>query len=108
MKPEILEELSKGNWGSGPRRLVLDRVVKFIAVCLILILLFWLILIEDYTSLFFLLGAMSGFLVFMISRFLQNNFGKERPKQGPADSPEVRKRASSAEARRKSAVGDRD
>jgi len=108
MKADILEQLANGNWGSKARYLVLNRVIKFIAVCLILILLFWLVLVEDYTSLFFVLGAVSGFFVFLTSRFLQNNFGNERPKKGPPDSPEVRKLASSEETRGRSAVGDRN
>ncbi len=108
MKADILEQLANGNWGSKARYLVLNRVIRFIAVCLILILLFWLVLIEDYTSLFFLLGAVSGFFVFLTSRFLQNNFANKRTKEGPPESKEITKLTSLEDTRRKSVVGDRD
>ena len=78
MKREILEDLATGHGGSQLRRFIFYRVIKFITVCLILILLFWLVLTEDYTSLFFILGGISGFLVFLASRLLQNNSRKEK------------------------------
>lgn len=108
MKTETLEQLAKGNWGSGLRHLVLNRVIKFITVCLVMILVFWLILVEDYTSLFFLLGGVFGFLIFVVRRFLENRFGKERFKEDSDNSPEVRKVTPPEETKRKSAVGDRD
>ena len=108
MKADILEQLANGNWGSKARYLVLNRVISFIAVCLILILLFWLVLIEDYTSLFFLLGAVSGFFVFLTSRFLQNNFANKKTKENLPDSKEVTKLASLERSKGRSAVGDRN
>lgn len=108
MKTETLEQLAKGNWGSGLRQLVLNRVIKFITVCLVMILVFWLILIEDYTTLFFLLGGVLGFSIFITLRFLENRFGKGRLKGDSDDSPEVRKVTPLEETKRKSAVGDRD
>lgn len=83
MKTEILEELVKGNWGSKLRRFVLSRVIRFITACLVLIFLFWLILLEDYTALFFLLGAISGFLIFVVLHSVENRFGKGHLKKGP-------------------------
>lgn len=108
MKTEILEELAKGNWSSKPRRLILNRVIKFVIVCLILTLLFWLVLLEDYSTLFFLLGGVSGFLIFMSLRFLENRFGKEKLKEDSDDSPEVRKLASIEKTKQRNVVGDRD
>lgn len=106
MKTEILEELAKGRWGSKLSRLILIRVVKFITVCLILILLFWLILLEDYSSLFFFLGAISGFLIFMALRFLENRFEETQNKEGFGKSQEVRKLAESEKTKRRSAIRD--
>lgn len=83
MKTEILNDLAKGSWGAKLRHLVFIRVIKFITVCLILNLLFLLVLLEDYTSLFFLLGAVSGFLIFMALHFLENRFGREHFKKEP-------------------------
>ncbi len=87
MKTEILEELVKGNWGSNLRRFVLSRVIKFITVCLMLIFLFWLVLLEDYTSLFFLLGAISGFLIFVVLHSVDNRFGQKYLKKGTEVNP---------------------
>jgi hypothetical protein len=106
MKTETLEQLAKGNWGSKVRYLVLNRVIKFIAVCLVLILVFWLILVEDYTTLFFLLGGALGFSIFVTLRFLESRFGKGGLKEDYGDSPEVRKVTPREETKRKSAVGD--
>jgi hypothetical protein len=83
MKTEILNDLAKGSWDAKLRHLVFIRVIKFITVCLILNLLFLLVLLEDYTSLFFLLGAVSGFLIFMALRFLENRFSREHFKKEP-------------------------
>lgn len=106
MKTETLEQLAKGNWGSGLRHLVLNRVIKFITVCLVLILIFWLILVEDYSTLFFLLGGALGFSIFVTLRFLDSRFGKGKLKEDSNDSPEVRKVTPLEESKRKSAVGD--
>jgi len=91
MKREILEDLATGHGGSKLRRLIFYRIIKFITVCVILILLFWLVLVEDYTSLFFLLGGISGFLVFWVSRLLQNNLRKEKLKESPEAKSESMK-----------------
>ena len=106
MKTEILNDLSKGSWGAKLRHLVFIRVLKFIIVCLILNLLFLLVLLEDYTSLFFLIGAISGFLVFAAFHFLENRFGKEKPRECSENFKEFREPASLEQSKRKSAVGD--
>lgn len=106
MRAEILEDLAQGHLGSKLRRLIFIRVVKFIAVCLILILLFWLVLTEDYSSLFFLLGGLAGFLSFLALRFLENRFGKNQKKEDSHSSPEVRKLAELKETKLKSSVKD--
>lgn len=106
MKIEILEDLAKGNWGFTPRSFILGRVIKFVTVCLIFTLLFWLILLEDYTTLFFLLGGISGFLIFIIQHFLENRFGKDKLRESPENLKEIRKPASLEQSQRKSTVGD--
>ena len=104
MKTEILEDLVKGNWGSNLRRFVLNRVIKFIIVCLMLVFLFWLVLLEDYTSLFFLLGAISGFLIFVVLHSVDNRFGKEHPKKEPEVNPRQSKLTDFEEIRRNTAA----
>jgi hypothetical protein len=106
VKTEILKDLAKGNWSARLRHLISIRIVKFIIVCLVLNLLFLLVLLEDYTSLFFLLGAISGFLIFITLHFLDNRFGKEKTVQDSESLKEFRKDTLQEEDRRKSAVGD--
>ena len=106
MKTEILEDLAKGNWSSKLRHLISIRIVKFIIVCLILNLLFLLVLLEDYTSLFFLLGAISGFLIFITLRFLDNRFGKEKIKESSESLKEFGGSASIEQSKPKTTVGD--
>jgi hypothetical protein len=104
MRTEILEELAQGNWGFKIRRLVFTRMAKFVTACLILTLLFWLVLLEDYTTLFFLLGAISGFLIFMVMRFLENHFGGGRNKEAFGNSLEVKKLTQLDKTKPKSAI----
>jgi hypothetical protein len=59
--------------------------------CYAFYLIYGLVLVEDYTSLFFLLGAISGFLVFLASRLRQSSFGKERLKESPGSKSESMK-----------------
>ena len=106
MKTEILEDLAKGNWSARLRHLISIRIVKFIIVCLILNLLFLLVLLEDYTSLFFLLGAISGFLIFITLRFLDNRFRKEKPWEGSESLKEFKEPASFDQSKPKTKVGD--
>jgi len=104
MRAEILEDMAEGHLSSKLRRLIFIRVVKFIVVCLILILLFWLILAEDYSSLFFLIGGVAGFLSFLALRFLENRFMKNQNKEDSQSSPEIRKLAELKEIKPKSSV----
>ena len=108
MKTEILEYLAKGNWSSKLRHLVSMRIVKFIVVCLVLNLLFLLVLLEDYTSLFFLLGAISGFLIFISLRFLDNRFGKEKLKERSEISSDQSELANLEQVRRNPTVKNKN
>jgi hypothetical protein len=107
MNAQILEEVTQGRFGSKVLlRLIVPRAVKVIAFCLILTLLFWLMLLENYAWLFLSLGAISGLVIFWALRFRGNRFGENQGKEDHKRLPEVRSLAEPEETKRTSPVED--
>ncbi len=73
MKPKTLEELTQGRMGSkAVVHLVIARTAQIIAFCLALVLVSWLVLLENYTWLSLLIGAISGSIIYAALRFFGN------------------------------------
>jgi hypothetical protein len=72
VKDEILEGLVKGHLGfSSFIRVVWARVLRVMAVCLILTLIVWLVWLGKFALAAFLTGAAVGLFVFLLGRFLR-------------------------------------
>jgi len=90
VKAQILEKLVKGPLELSPILcLVLIRVIKVIAVCLMLTLVIWLVWLGKYTFGSFLGGAALGFFVFSILRFLKRNLTGPKATEGLSTTDEV-------------------
>jgi hypothetical protein len=73
MNVQILDEIIQGRFGSKALfRLIVSRIIKTVALCLIFTLLLWLLLLEDYVLLFLSLGVISGLMIFWMWRFMEN------------------------------------
>ncbi len=90
MKTETLEELTQGRLGSkAVIHLVITRTAQIIALCLALVLVSWLILIENFAWLSFLAGAICGSLVYAGLRFFKNRLENIQDKPDLEQSVEV-------------------
>ena len=86
--------------------LVFTRMIKVIAVCLILTLIFWLLWLQEYVGGFFLLGASLGFLVFWVLSLLKHHLGYQQDKESSGVTEEVEKLADPKKIRSKTPVED--
>jgi len=90
MNVQILDEIIQGRFGSKALfRLIVSRIIKTVALCLILTSLLWLLLLEDYALLFLSLGAISGLVIFWTLRFMENGLRGNQEKEDHNKSPEV-------------------
>ena len=91
-KSPMSEESAKGRLESKRfLRLVFTRVIRVIAVCLVLTLIVWLLWIGKFTLGSFLAGAVLGFLVFWILSFLKHHLGYQQIKKSSGVIEEVGK-----------------
>ncbi|MCK4385303.1 MAG: hypothetical protein KAW52_03480 [candidate division Zixibacteria bacterium] len=107
MKGQMLEESTKEHSESKLLLyLVFTRMIKVIAVCLILTLIFWLLWLQEYVWGFFLLGASLGFLVFWVLGLLKHHLGYQQDKESSGVTEEVEKLADPKKIRSKTPVED--
>lgn len=107
MKGRVLEESIKRHLESKRfLHLVFTRVIKVIAVCLVLTLIFWLLWIGKFTFGSFLAGAAAGFLVFLILCFLKRYLGNQKATESLGMTEEAGKLTDSEEIRPKAPVED--
>ncbi|MCK4225172.1 MAG: hypothetical protein KAX39_08315 [candidate division Zixibacteria bacterium] len=107
MKDQILEKLIKERLGFDLFiRLVFTRMIKVMAVCLILTLIAWLLWLENYVWGSFLAGAVLGLLVFLILNFLKRHLGYQKAKESPGATNEAGNLTDPEEIRPKASVED--
>jgi hypothetical protein len=100
MNVQILDEITQGRFGSKALfRLIVSRIIKTVALCLIFTSLLWLLLLEDYALLFLSLGVISGLVIFWMWRFMENRFGGSRETEIPYRLPDVEELSEPKEAK---------
>ena len=107
MKAQILEKLVKGPSGFDSfLRLVFTRVIKVIAVCLVLTLVVWLVWLGKFTLGSFLAGAASGLFVFFILSLLKHHWGHSQAKESSIEDEKLGKLVDQNEIKPRTSVED--
>ncbi len=107
MKGQMSEQLRTGHPESKLLLvLVLTRVVKVMAACLLLTVIIWLLWLGKYTLGSFLAGAALGLLVFLILSFLRSHLGEHQIKQSSSLTEGAEKLNESEQIRPKAPVED--